>query len=89
MWVSRNDPVAWPPRSPNLNPCDFYLWGWMKQLVYGNQQCPESMEELPQRVAVAAAAVRGTPGFFYVSVQTCRPVLKPALLVKDNLFNIY
>ena len=48
------------------------LWcGWMKQLVYENQQCPETIEELQQRVEVAAATVRGTPGVFYVSVQTC------------------
>ena len=31
-WVGRNGPVAWPPRRPDLNPCDFCLWGWMKQL---------------------------------------------------------
>ena len=27
-----------PPRSPNLTPCDFYLWGILKNKVYtGNQ----------------------------------------------------
>lgn len=20
--------LSWPPYSPDLNPCDFYLWGW-------------------------------------------------------------
>ena len=29
------------------------------------------------------------PEFFYVSMQTCCDVLKPVLLVKDNIFNIY
>ena len=24
----------WPPRSPNLTPLDFCLWGWMKSEVY-------------------------------------------------------
>ena len=24
----------WPPRSPDLNPCDFYLWGYLKSVVY-------------------------------------------------------
>jgi len=23
----------WPPRSPNLNPCDFYVWGMLKDEV--------------------------------------------------------
>ena len=36
----------------------------MKQLVYGNQRYPETIEELQQRVEVAAATVRGTPGVF-------------------------
>ena len=39
----------------------------MKYLVSGNQQCPESIEEL-QRVEVAAATVRGTPGVLYAKV---------------------
>ena len=25
QWVGRNGPVAWSPRSPDLNPCDFCL----------------------------------------------------------------
>ena len=24
------DKKRWPPRSPDLNPCDFYLWGYLK-----------------------------------------------------------
>ena len=36
----------------------------MKQLVYENQQCPETIEELPQRVEVAAATARVTTGVF-------------------------
>jgi hypothetical protein len=26
----------WPARSPDLNPCDFYLWGNLKDKVYSN-----------------------------------------------------
>jgi hypothetical protein len=26
-WIGRGGPVAWPPRSPDLNPLDFILWG--------------------------------------------------------------
>ena len=42
---------------------------WMKQLVYGNQQCPETIEELQQQLEVAAATVRGTPDGF-LSINT-------------------
>jgi hypothetical protein len=33
-WLGRGGPVAWPPRSPDLTPLDYYLWGHMKTLVY-------------------------------------------------------
>jgi hypothetical protein len=24
----------WPPRNPDLTTCDFFLWGFLKDLVY-------------------------------------------------------
>ncbi|GFW96553.1 transposable element tc3 transposase [Trichonephila clavipes] len=32
--ISRGFENAWPPRSPDLNPYDFYLWGLLKDIVY-------------------------------------------------------
>ena len=26
--------VEWPPRSPDLTPCDFFLWGYLKNKVF-------------------------------------------------------
>ena len=37
--------------------------GWMKEVVYGNLQCLETIEKV-QQVEVAAATVRRTPGGF-------------------------
>jgi hypothetical protein len=34
--ISRDFVHEWPPRSPDLTPCDFYLWGAVKELVYEN-----------------------------------------------------
>ncbi|GBM60328.1 hypothetical protein AVEN_108114-1 [Araneus ventricosus] len=28
-------PTSWPTRSTGLNPCDFWLWGYLKDVVYG------------------------------------------------------
>lgn len=28
--VGSKGPVTWPARSPDLNHCDFFLWGWVK-----------------------------------------------------------
>lgn len=31
-WIGK--PVNWPPRSPDLNPLDYFLWGYLKPVVY-------------------------------------------------------
>lgn len=33
-WIGSKGPISWPPRSPALNPFDYYLWGRLKELVY-------------------------------------------------------
>jgi hypothetical protein len=40
---------AWPPRSPDLNPCDFYLWGYLKNRA--NLPMPKSILELKAIIA--------------------------------------
>ena len=34
----------WPPRSPDLNPCDYYLWGHLKSMVYN--PIPKTLDDL-------------------------------------------
>ncbi|CAG9854399.1 unnamed protein product [Phyllotreta striolata] len=29
--------ISWPPRSPDLTPCEFFLWGYVKSKIYGFQ----------------------------------------------------
>lgn len=43
-WIGRRGPIEWPPRSPDLTPCDFFLWGFLKAKVYA--QKPSTLEEL-------------------------------------------
>lgn len=49
-WIGRgvDAPISWPPRSPDLTPLDFYLWGRIKSLVY----CVEitSVDQLRLRI---------------------------------------
>ena len=35
-WIGRGGLIAWPPRSPGLNPLDFHLWGHLKSSVYSS-----------------------------------------------------
>ncbi|KAK8405418.1 hypothetical protein O3P69_001754 [Scylla paramamosain] len=32
--VSRRDDVEWPPHSPDLSICNFFLWGYLKEKVF-------------------------------------------------------
>jgi hypothetical protein len=36
-----------PPRSPDINPCDFCLWGTMKENMYVTNPC--LVEELKEK----------------------------------------
>jgi hypothetical protein len=54
--------VSWPPRSPDLNPLDFYLWGHLKSLVYATPV--NIQQELWQRVWVACDTVKTSLGLF-------------------------
>lgn len=61
-WIGRGGPVAWPPRSPDLSSLDFFLWGYLKSIVYETPL--DSDEDLVARLSEAAARVREIPGIF-------------------------
>ena len=42
------DLSIWPPRSPDLNPCDFSLWGYLKGKVYNPK--PKNIHELKENI---------------------------------------
>ena len=45
-WVGRRGTVDWPPRSCDLTPCDFSMWGILKQNVFA--QRPNNLQDLKQ-----------------------------------------
>ena len=38
-FISRFGDVLWPPLSPDLSMCDFFLWGYLKSRVYAHKPC--------------------------------------------------
>jgi hypothetical protein len=48
--------LAWPPRSPDVTPCDFFLWGYFKDLVYV-PPLPASIPELKVRIRTAIETI--------------------------------
>ena len=53
--ISRNFSNSWPPRSPDLNPCDYYFWSHLKQKVYSGY-LPKTKSELKARIFLTVDA---------------------------------
>ena len=58
-WLRRGGPVAFPPRSPDLTPLDYYLWGHKNTLVYETKV--DSRAALRDRISAAAEHIRNHP----------------------------
>lgn len=50
-WIGRGSNILWPPRSPDLNPMDFFFWGYLKDIVYAEEAA--SPDVLKQKVTAA------------------------------------
>jgi len=53
--ISRNGVHNWPPRSCDLTPLDYFLWGYVKSRVYGNK--PKTIDELEANIRTIIAAI--------------------------------
>ena len=60
-WIGRMGPEvlvlhSWPPKSPDMTPCDFLLWGYVKERVYV-PPLPADLDELTNRITAAVMSV--------------------------------
>ncbi|GFV59721.1 DUF4817 domain-containing protein [Trichonephila clavipes] len=46
--ISRFGPVNWPPRSCDLTPLGYFLWGYLKSLVYADK--PRTLDHLEDNI---------------------------------------
>ena len=46
--ISRRGSMAWPPRSCDLTPLNYFLWGYVKSLVYADK--PETIDALNENI---------------------------------------
>ncbi|GFU40588.1 arginyl-tRNA--protein transferase 1 [Trichonephila clavipes] len=54
--ISRFGPVNWPPRSCDLTPLDYFLWGYVKSLVYADK--PQTLKHLEDNIRRVIADIR-------------------------------
>ncbi|KAL1509836.1 hypothetical protein ABEB36_004513 [Hypothenemus hampei] len=53
--ISLRGDLQWPARSPDLAPCDFFLWGYLKSLVYNDR--PRTLPHLKNNIRQAIANI--------------------------------
>lgn len=77
-WIGREGYIRWPPRSPDLSPNDFFLWGYLKDKIYSHtpHQDVDSLKD-----SIVAAVFDITPQIlqnvrraFYDRLGYCRAV---------------
>ncbi|GFV03360.1 transposable element Tcb2 transposase [Trichonephila clavipes] len=54
--ISRFGPVNWPIRSCDLTPLDYFLWGYVKSLVYADK--PQTLDHLEDNICRVIADIR-------------------------------
>jgi hypothetical protein len=64
-YLSYRTERIWPPHSPDLNPLDFFLWGYLKDRVY--TPLPETVEDVKQAIRKEIKNIKQ---------ETCRAVFR-------------
>ncbi|GFV76560.1 transposable element Tc3 transposase [Trichonephila clavipes] len=54
--ISRFGPVNWPPRSCDLTPLDYLLWGYVKSLFYADK--PQTLDHLEGNISHVIVDIR-------------------------------
>jgi hypothetical protein len=83
-WIGRNGPVAWPPRSPDLNPIDFYLWGHVKNYVRSTPVT--NVDELWERILATFDTIRKRPSLLECVRESMTRRLNGCVAANDQHF---
>ena len=54
-WIGRRGPFEWPARLPDLFPMDFFLWGFLEDMVYKKK--PRTIPDIRQVIADKIATI--------------------------------
>jgi len=87
--ISRCGDVPWPPRSPDLSMCDFFLWGYVKSRVHEGK--PRTSEELKGDIhkqigMINQELLERVVANFRERLQTC--ILQNGHYLSDIIFRI-
>jgi hypothetical protein len=68
--IALHHQVEWPPRSPDLTPCNFFLWGYLKNKVYTSP--PRDLNDLQNHIRHEVEALRKNPALIRRTFQAMR-----------------
>ncbi|GFV73353.1 DUF4817 domain-containing protein [Trichonephila clavipes] len=54
--ITRFGPMNWPPRSCDLTPLGYFLWSYVKSLVYADK--PQTLDHLEDNIRLVIADIR-------------------------------
>lgn len=54
-WTGIAGPISWPPCSPDMTPCDYFLWRYLKYIRYCEP--PNTISELMTKITYAVASI--------------------------------
>lgn len=86
-WVGPGSKYAnWPKLSPDLNPINFFLWGFIKNKVYTEPLEEDNVTELALRIYHAFTDV--TPGMLMEAINAYKDRLKLVIQTEGNLVDV-
>ena len=71
-WIGSGSAQNWPPRSPDLYPLNYHVWGYIKAMVYAHKV--NTREELFQRILSAARRINNAAVLRKVTSSLVTPV---------------
>ena len=80
--IGRGGPIAWPARSPDLNPLDFHLSGHLKSIVYATSI--EHAEILRNRIEQGCRQIRETEKMIERVTRSNDKVVISSIICKSN-----
>lgn len=55
-WMRRAGPILYHPPSPDMTPCDYFVWGYLKFIVY--HELPNNISEPKNKITEPGAPVK-------------------------------
>lgn len=84
VWIGRGGPISWPPRSPDLTPLDYNLWGWFKNDVYKVKV--DTRDALIRRIRNAALNIKERHESIRRATRAIRKRSRKCLEVNGGIF---